>query len=83
MTPPAGRAQASRARRVRPLTRAINMSRVNSLQARLITTAPLLLLLCQHFLGNGHELPAFGHANPRTVQEVRVFSFFANGTLIA
>ncbi len=28
-------------------------------------------------------LPAFGHSNPRTVQEALVFSLFANGTLLA
>ncbi len=29
------------------------------------------------------QLPAFGHSNPRTVQEAPVFSYFANGTLLA
>ena len=29
------------------------------------------------------QLPAFGHSNPRTVQEASVFSFFANGPLLA
>jgi hypothetical protein len=29
------------------------------------------------------QLPAFGHSNPRTVQEALVFSLRANGTLRA
>ena len=29
------------------------------------------------------QLPAFGHSNPRRVQETPVFPLFANGTLLA
>ena len=65
----------------------INTSRVNF--SELLIATPLLLLRCaQHFLGMSvrdchWQLPVFGHSNPRTVQKAPVFSFFANGTLLA
>jgi hypothetical protein len=56
------------------LTRAKNMSRVNSFRARLIRTLCCCFVVHNIFLRNGQELPAFGHSNTRTVQEAPVFS---------